>query len=485
MGVVSAINSMNASMNATRLSSIALASALETYAAVIENSPPPTYSRASPPETNQKEAHSMCFTHAAVVWMEWATVQANLQLSLMQDLFKMKSLAELSEERKSGADIDIEAHEFDALEADSIRNIVTKLTRLSHESFKEAYEKGADWNGIGGLDYWIARDQADQHDANIPYCVPPMAAFNSFSPRSQSVVDTAGSKAAVGVTRVEQGRVSLRRKRGGEDLRGRQASNNDSNSTHSKRFRPEEEPGTLSSTFYAPRDSSSIDGLDSYSNNTIASPIQGFELGGKQVLLTHEQDKEDRFYDYHGGNTSSSSLSGGVFPAERQKEPEAIYEDADWQAIKCNDDDATVSSNHISGSLSFIPSTSLSDDIDMSAIELYSPHVLPYAITEEGTIKITPPRVPRTDVRSIFFSTPPKCINYTEEVKNVPAQPHIRRKGKFEKKNGSLQILRAGENLWRNTGSRSPLGELLTRGESMGGGQNRFGAIDFTRGNSL
>ncbi|KAH8153797.1 uncharacterized protein LAJ45_01564 [Morchella importuna] len=143
VGVVSAINALNLSMNASRLTSIDLASSLETYAAVI-------HSRTnSSTQAEMNEACANCFDHTAVFWMEWAAIQAKIQVSLIEDLYKLKVLA-TSIENGSGSTAD-------TIDVDSIRAVTVKLTKTSHESFKEAYEKGAGWSSVGGLDYWTKK----------------------------------------------------------------------------------------------------------------------------------------------------------------------------------------------------------------------------------------------------------------------------------------------------------------------------------------
>ncbi|KAI5852542.1 hypothetical protein DFP73DRAFT_627957 [Morchella snyderi] len=143
VGVVSAINALNLSMNTSRLTSIDLASSLETYAAVIHSR------TSSSTQAEMNEACANCFDHAAVFWMEWAAIQAKIQVSLIEDLYKLKVLAS-SVENGSG-------FAADAIDVDSIRAVAVKLTKTSHESFKEAYEKGAGWSSVGGLDYWTKK----------------------------------------------------------------------------------------------------------------------------------------------------------------------------------------------------------------------------------------------------------------------------------------------------------------------------------------
>lgn len=591
MGVVSAINAMNASMNATRLSSVNLASALETYAAVIANPPPPPpYSCAppSPVEASQNEARGMCFTHAAVFWMEWATIQANLQLSLMQDLFKLKSLADLAGERQRGIDINIDPQEFDELEARGIRSMVVKLTKLSHDSFQEGYKKGADWNGIGGLDYWVT--QADHYDATVAHHTPRTAtskASYSSSTLPCPVASTVDLEAAAEATRVEQDKVSLRRKHNNGDLRGsNKTSDNDSNSSRSKRSRLNDEldnerwfsdisgafrrnarriarvacelpdsesdyddvqvlcrypgevdpdnpdsdiylnsptshqqlesgptgttdigpanspaghceltdacpadvlsmaspaedfnrslgvhhqksvisyegtaqerdmllddsenegrnTGNYSSAFSSSGSSSGSD-FDNFFCNAVDHPALQVSRG--QGAETHKQasasgDKEDGAYNnYLAGKITKKTWLEGICSARRSVEREITLEDTDWQTIDRN------------ANAPYFPDFGQSTTSGCPETHIF--HDLLYAITEEGTLRGTPPRIGRINARSIFPTTSPESSEYTEETRRIPTKPGIRRKGKFHKSNGYLEMLTAEdpEDIWKNAG---------------------------------
>lgn len=631
---------MNATMNATRLSSVNLSAALELYATVIANPSPPPYSTStpSPVEAGHIEARSMCFTHAAVFWMEWAAIQANLQLKLMQGLFKLKSLAEAAVERNRGVDINIEPRDLDALEADNIRSMVVRLTQLSHESFKEAYRKGADWNGVGGLNYWLSQ-VGDDDNAGAQHNAPPSptASVSSDSPSTppRSVASTAGLEAASRATRKEQEGVSLRRKHDSQNLRSsNKGSEYDSNSTHSKRAKPGGEPEILSSMCYNPNeaegglsDSSgplhrstlrrtkligqlsdsesdygvpilsrysvtgSIDDLlipvaksefpsssaeykqteidsagssdiglvspsgvidvcladglamaapvdllrevkvancnatgeehklsdnsetesgytggyvsaqsdkgcsddsDKYFCDTIAQSAQEASRAQEASTCNQEfplEDKEDKFYSGSPTGSSDDNLwFESSCPDDRSRGFRATHEAIDWQTIKYNPNTPDTSNRQTEGGYSPTSWKPLGENLDMSP-EFYTAHSLPYAITEESTLKSTPPRIPRANALSLFSPiTPPRSAERTERVEKVPNHTHIRRRGKFQKKNGNLQMLTFGEDTWYNAdGSECSSEEsVIPKGHISGGqdGRERRGAVDFGRCNS-
>lgn len=591
MGVISAINAMNASMNATRLSSVNLASALETYAAVIANPPPPPYSFSppSPVQTSQNEARGMCFTHAAVFWMEWATIQANLQLSLMQDLFKLKSLADLAGERKRGINIDIEPHEFDILEAESIRSMVVKLTKLSHDSFQEGYIKGTDWNGVGGLDYWIT--QAENYDAIIPRRAPSMAASklsDSLNTPPRSIANTVESDSAGKVTKTEPDNFSLKRKRNNEDLRGRKTSDNDSNSSYSRRFESNSTlrngriPSDINNTQHTTEvagelpcsgngnDDARIMSRDEELDNPNIYPTS--PASHKQSELEHvvavdinipadwgrsdslimtapafhmeDWDAEPQGEDCHRGADScngimevksilsdsddgSGSTDYGSAPSDsgdsdfdnffhdtinhpvprgvglnihkqesaledqgtgfRNKDPVEKAAGKSWLENICSigrpklaatDKVTERRSNESNIDDSYSPNSDQSTDT-FPGTHVF--HTIPYAITEEGTLKSIAPGCERASLLSVFPTTGPENFEKSAEMK-FPAG--IRRKGKFQKKNGYLQMLATEEeDIW-DKAELAP-GSLLVPGESVNGGQgeNQYrGAIGLQKG---
>lgn len=547
MGVISAINAMNASMNATRLSSVNLASALETYAAVIASPPPPPYSSSpcSPVHTSQNEARGMCFTHAAVFWMEWATIQANLQLSLMQDLFKLKSLTDLAGERKRGVDIDIEPHEFDILEADSIRSLIVKLTKLSHDSFQEGYSKGTDWNGVGGLDYWIT--QVEHYDATIPRA-PSMAASklsHSLNTPPCSITSTLESDSMMKATRADQDNFSLRRKRNNEDLRGSKASDNDSDSSHSRQYEsddtleneipsditnsqrtakvteelPESDHDDVQILCRYPRDEkvdnpnnsthptspepheqsessatettdigladtpagwSGLCDISLTDTLTMAAPARPLESAPqdeschKGVIsyygideernILDDSDNESGSTDYESASSDRSSSGGSDFdnffhdaidsPARRasgglniHKQESALEDQKSWLESICSIGRPKMAVTH-----EITDWRSIESNIDdpyfpdpSSSPGNYVYHHVPYAITEEGTLKSIAPSYERVNVRSIFSTTNPESSEHA-----FPGGVGIRRKGKFQKKNGYLQMLATEEEGWED-----------------------------------
>lgn len=567
MSVISAINAMNASMNATRLSSVNLASALETYAAVIASPPPPPYSPAPPSiaESSQNEARGMCFTHAAVFWMEWATIQANLQLSLMQDLFKLKSLADLAGERKRGIDIDIEPHEFDVLEADSIRSMVVKLTKLSHESFQEGYKKGTDWSGVGGLNYWVT--QVEHYDATVSRA-PNMATskiHSNLNTPPHSLTDTVELETATEATMAEHDSVSLRKKRNNGDLRGsNKTSDHDSDSSHPRqsgtddessqtrfsdisgafrrnaqrtakvaaessgsesdyddqilcRYPRDEEvdntdgnPHPTPSTSHKqsesdhtesvgigltnnPADSSRLtnnrhtDGLATAAPTHLPgdcnAKIQGAYHDGGEIghdetervgalIVMYDSEEEGKSFEYSPALSDRSVGSSG--DADFDNFSHNTVDHLAPRVSGRNSGEGSSSeggfhSNYLGGDATGKPwlkgtcSLGLECDADMpyppdndlptagSSSEIYTFHELLYAITEEGTVGSTPPRIGRINARSIFPTTLAEGSEYTKETRCVPTTLAIRRKGKFQKKNGCLQMLKA-EGDWRGSG---------------------------------
>lgn len=597
MGVISAINAMNASMNATRLSSVNLASALETYAAVIANPPPPySFSPPSPVQTSQNGARGMCFTHAAVFWMEWATIQANLQLSLMQDLFKLKSLADLAGERKRGVNIDIEPHEFDMLEAESIRSMVVKLTKLSHDSFQEGYRKGTDWSGVGGLDYWIT--QVEHYDAIIPRRVPSMAASklsDSLNTPPHSIANTVESNSAEKVTRTEQDNFSLKRKRNNEDLRGSKASDNDSNSSYSRRsgssgtLRNEQIPRDIINTQRATEitgelpcsESDNKDARIMFRSKQMDNPNSDIY---PTSLASHKQSESEHIVTVDidipadWGRSDSLIMTAPAFPMENwDAGPQS--EGCHKGATSCNGimevKNILNDSDDDSGNTDYESASSDSGDSDFhnffhdtidhpaprvygglglgvhkqeSALEdqetgfrnkdlvekaagkswlenicsigrpkpavthkvterrpneskiddLYFPnsdqstctfpgtyvfHHIPYAITEEGTLKSTAPGCERTNVRSLFPATGPETFQQAAEIR-FPGGAGIRRRGKFQKKNGYLQMLATEEeNIW-DKAEPVPDSSLIPK-ESVNGGRRENqhrGVIGFQKG---
>lgn len=566
MGVISAINAMNASMNATRLSSVNLASALETYAAVIASPPPPPYSPVPPSiaESSQNEARGMCFTHAAVFWMEWATIQANLQLSLMQDLFKLKSLADLAGERKRGVDIEIEPHEFDVLEADSIRSMVVKLTKLSHESFQEGYKKGTDWSGVGGLNYWVT--QVENYDATVSHA-PNMATSkisSNLNTPPHSLTDTVELETVTEATRAEHDNASLKRKRNNGNLRGsNKTSDHDSDSSHPRQSGTDDEssqarfsdisgafrrnaqrtakvtaepPGSESDyddqvLCRYPRDeevalsdgnphptpptshkqsvsdhTESIDiGLtnnpadisrlaDTRYTDALATAaathlpgdcnaeIQGAyhnggeighdeREGGRALVVMYDSEEEGKSFEYSPVLSDRSVGSSGDADFDS-----FFHNTVDRPALRVDGGNSgEVSSseggfhNHLGGDatgkswLKGTRSLGLECDADMpytpdndlptagSSSGIYTFHELLYAITEEGTVGGTPPRIGRINARSISPTILAEDSEHTEETRCVPTNPAIRRKGKFQKKNGCLQMLKA-EGDWKSSG---------------------------------
>lgn len=586
MGVISAINAMNASMNATRLSSVNLASALETYAAVIASPPPPPYSSAPPSiaEASQNEARGMCFTHAAVFWMEWATIQANLQLSLMQDLFKLKSLANLADERKRGVDIDIEPHKFDVLEADSIHNMVVKLTKLSHESFQEGYKKGTDWNGVGGLDYWIT--QVEHYNSTVP-CAPNMATSkvsSNLGTPPHSFKSAVELETVMKTIRAEHDSVSLRRKRNNEDLRGsNKTSDHDSDSNHSKQSgsdnklhqsglsdisgafhcnaqrtakvttelpdsesdydnaqilcrhpREEEKDGTDSNPHPTSPKFHKHSGSDLTGNVGIGFANSPPDLSGltstclaevvAHAHLPGDCNAESQGMNHHDGEIDSDGAEvgamivmydsgeeeGGSFKNSPSFSDRSVgssydtdcdhifYNTVDYpdlqvsgegsyahkQASALKDKEVGLCDSYLVGDTmenpwqgcarSVKPEVTHADGShppDSSYTEIYTFQDLLYAITEESTIKSTSPRIGRISALSIFPTTHAKGSKNTEETKCVP--PGIRRKGKFQKKNGCLQMLAAGEGGWRGSGfseEEEEEEEYLIHKEPMNGG---------------
>lgn len=588
MSVISAINAMNASMNATRLSSVNLASALETYAAVIANPPPPPYSPMphSIVESSQNEARGMCFTHAAVFWMEWATIQANLQLSLMQDLFKIKSLADLANERKRGIDIEIEPHEFDVLEADSIRSMVVKLTKLSHESFQEGYKKGTDWSGVGGLNYWVT--QVEHYDATVS-CAPNMATSKisgNLSTPPHSLTNTLELETVTGSTRPEQDSVSLKRKRNNGDLRGgNKTSDHDSDSSHPKQSGTDDES---SQTRFS--DISGAFRRNAQRTSKVTSELSGSESDyDDQILCRYPRDEEAQNTDSNPHPTSPTShkqsrsdhtesidISLAKTPADRGRLADICHTDvlataalthlpgdcnAEIQGAYHNEgeighrereggrtliamydseeegkssehspalcdrsvgssDDADFDNSfhntvdhpalQVSGGNSGEASSSegvfhnymylggdatgkswlegtrgveLECDADMpyppdndlptagSSSESYTFHELLYAITEEGTVGGTPPRIGRINGRSVFPTILAEGSEHTGETRCIPTSLAIRRKGKFQKKNGCLQMLKA-EGDWKSS--------VILEEESANGGEHQLhGEIEF------
>lgn len=597
MGVISAINAMNASMNATRLSSVNLASALETYAAVIANPPPPySFSPPSPMQTSQNGARGMCFTHAAVFWMEWATIQANLQLSLMQDLFKLKSLADLAGERKRGVNIDIEPHEFDILEAESIRSMVVKLTKLSHDSFQEGYRKGTDWNGVGGLDYWIT--QVERYDAIIPRRAPSMAASklsDSLNTPPRSIADTVESGFAAKVTRTEQDNFSLKRKRNNEDLRGSKASDNDSNSSYSRRsksnstLRNERIPSDITNTQRTtgvsgkfPCSESDNDDArimsrgekmdnpnsdiyptspashkQSESEHTVtvdidipvdwgrsdsvimtapAFPMEDWDAGPqgegchkgatsyngimevKNIL--NDSDNGSGSTDYESASSDSggsdfdnffrdtidhpaSRVSGG--PGLGVHKQESALEDQEtglrnrnlvekaarrsWLENICSIGRPKLAATHkiterrSNESNIDDPYFPDSDQNTGTFPGTYSFHHIPYAITEEGTLKSIAPGCERPNVCSVFPTTGLETFEQAAEIR-FPSGVGIRRRGKFQKKNGYLQMLATEEeDIWDK--AKPAPGSSLIPKESVNGGRwenQHLGVIGFQKG---
>lgn len=472
--------------------------------------------------------------------MEWATIQANLQLSLMQDLFKLKSLTDLAGERKRGVDIDIEPHEFDILEADSIRSLVVKLTKLSHDSFQEGYSKGTDWNGIGGLDYWIT--QVEYYDATIPRA-PSMAASklsDSLNTPPRSITSTLGSDSMMKATRADQDNFSLRRKRNNEDLRGSKASDNDSNSSHSRQSEsddtleneipsditnsqrtakvteelPESDHDDARALCLYPRDekvdnpNSSISltspephkqselnatgttdigladipadwsGLGDISHTealTMATPVRPLESAPqgedshKGVISYYGIDEEknilddsdDESTDYESAPSDRSSSGESDFdnffhdtidsPARRvprglniHKQESALEDQKSWLESICSIGRPKTAATHEVTDWRSIESN-IDDPYFADTSSNYVYHHVPYAITEEGTLKSIAPSCERANVRSIFSTTNPESSEHA-----FPGGVGIRRKGKFQKKNGYLQMLATAEEGWED-----------------------------------
>lgn len=454
MGVISAINALNLSLNASRLTSIDLASALETYAAVI-------HSRTnSSTEAEMNEARANCFDHSAVFWMEWAAIQAKIQVSLIENLYKLKVLASIENESGSTAD---------AIDVDSIRAVAAKLTKTSHESFKEAYEKGAGWSSVGGLDYWTKKLPEP-----VIKEVPTINTHSESINRSLTAFGTAKIFAETKIDRhfalSKEPHNELLEKKCSDESFSTRARTNSSATLYSLgdnecqpgfyeeksifeidtdgSVRRKNERSVYSFKYpngRANRDalsaatnrrpvlprSSGIINIDNIYSNAIKKPNNNLQAAADPKTTPEETDSEDEVLL----NKENCRDTAEDRNSSDNQEESKIRQDIDDSRTR---DESPQDKGKCVQESTVDTETSYWDNLPSAY--LYRP--LSYAITEEGSIRTTPPKGQPSPTAVVGHETPRRSGIPATAVKRPG---NIRRKGKFHKKDGSILMVSKGE----------------------------------------
>jgi hypothetical protein len=454
VGVISAINALNLSMNTSRLTSIDLASSLETYAAVI-------HSRTnSSTQAEMNEACANCFDHAAVFWMEWAAIQAKVQVSLIEDLYKLKVLASSIENGSSST--------VDAIDVDSIRAVAVKLTKTSHESFKEAYEKGAGWSSVGGLDYWTKKlpepviKEAPTINTHSESINRPPTAFGTAKVFAETKIDRQFALSK------ESHNEHLENKRSNESFNTQQlGARTNSSDTLCSLGDNECQPGFCEETgifeidtdgvvrrknercvhsFKYPngranRDalssvtngrpvlsrSSEIINLDTIYSNAIKKSNNNLQAGADLKTTPEETDSEDEDL-LNKENCRDTAEDRDSSNNQKKSRIEQDNDDSHMRDESPQDKGKCVQENTVDMETSYWD--------NLPSAYLYRP--LSYAITEEGSTITTPPKGQMSPAATVGHETPLRSGIPAAAVKRPG---NIRRKGKFQKQDGSILML--------------------------------------------